>query len=471
MCYNCDEKFSPHHKCPNRRLLLLQWDDELPKLQHEPKELISAPTDQLQQDFQSLSLHAVDSTVLSGTFGFTGYINGQVVQVLVDGGSDDNFLQPQIAKFLQLPVLPIPTFKVLVGNGNALQVEGLINNLQVTVHDTVLHMDVYLLPIRGADLILGTSWLATLGPHVADYSKLSIQFAVDNQLITFKGETNLKPHFTSAHQLNRLCSIRAIDACYTLSISPTSPQDLLDNQSVGNSHHGQAVQLQFSQDMAPELQALLLKYGNVFEMPSGLPPSRAFDHSIPLVPEATPIKIKPYRYPHSQKTEIESMVTEMLREGLIEPSTSPFSSPVLLVRKKDGSWRFCTDYRALNAMTIKDAYPIPTVDELLDELYGAKYFSKMDLQSGYHQILLKPEDRFKTAFRTHNGHYQWLVMPFGLSNAPATFQALMNQVFNFAFRKYVLVFFDDILIYSKSWEEHLEHLEIVLQTLKHINSL
>lgn len=223
--------------------------------------------------------------------------------------------------------------------------------------------------------------------------------------------------------------------------------------------------------MAPELQALLLKYGNVFEMPSGLPPSRAFDHSIPLVPEATPIKIKPYRYPHSQKTEIESMVTEMLREGLIEPSTSPFSSPVLLVRKKDGSWRFCTDYSALNAMTIKDAYPIPTVDELLDELYGAKYFSKMDLQSGYHQILLKPEDRFKTAFQTHNGHYQWLVMPFSLSNTPATFQALMNQVFNFAFRKYVLVFFDDILIYSKSWEEHLQHLEIVLQTLKHINSL
>ena len=198
----------------------------------------------------------------------------------------------------------------------------------------------------------------------------------------------------------------------------------------------------------------------------GLPPPREVDFAIELEPGTRPISRVPYRMAPTEMAELKAQLEELAGKGYIRPSASPWGAPVLFVKKKDGSLRLCIDYRELNRATVKNRYPLPRIDDLMDQLQGAVVFSKIDLRSGYHQLRVRAEDVPKTAFRTRYGHYEFVVMPFGLTNAPAAFMELMNRVFIDYLDRFVVIFIDDILIYSRSREEHEDHLRIILETLR-----
>ena len=198
----------------------------------------------------------------------------------------------------------------------------------------------------------------------------------------------------------------------------------------------------------------------------GIPPDREIDFKIELAPGIEPISKAPYRMAPLELKELKVQMEEFVSKGFVRPSTSPWGAPVLFVKKKDGSLRLCIDYRELNKVIIRNQYPLPRIDDLFDQLQGARVFSKIDLRSGYHQLKIRSEDVPKTVFKTRYGHYEFLVMPFGLTNAPAVFMDLMNMIFHPYLDQFVIVFIDDILIYSGSKEDHEKHLRVVLQILR-----
>jgi hypothetical protein len=435
LCYNCDEKYFPGHKCKEKKLFMVISED-VPEedvtvtLVEEP----SLPDATQEPDYPPkvdplISLHSLTSFSATQTIKLIGYIKHKKVIILVDSGNTHNFIHRRIAQETNFYIRAINSFQIMIANGGSMKCGGRCENVCLQIGHYQLKYHMFSIDMGGCDIVLGDDWLRTLGPIVMDFKELTMQFQQEGKKYQFKGIIAGSLEIISSHRMEKILKKG-------------------HSTIVAQLHSIQAVE---TPSVHPNLQAILSKHQAIFSAPQGLPPSRGVhDHSIPLVPCSLPPNVLPYRHPFSQKNEIEKIVQGLLQAGVIHPSIGPYSSFVVMVLNKEGTWCMCPEFRALNKLTIKDKFPIPVIDDLLDELSGAQYFTKLDLRSDYHQIHMQEADIPKTSFRTHEGHYEFLVMPFVLCNSPSTFQSLMNHVFRPFLCHFVLVFFDDILIYSKT---------------------
>jgi hypothetical protein len=374
---------------------------------------------------------------------------GSVAVALADTGSTNTFMDEAFALQHNIAMTPVKARTVIVAGGSELSSDAVAKNCTFSIQGKKFTTDFRILKLKGSDIILGVNWFKQYNPVTFDFIGRTLTIGIQGTSHTFRDHLVPKDNFLISNEdCNKLLEQGAVG--YVL-YNPESKSATSANEAV--------------LPIPDELVEILNRFQDLFTEPMGLPPHRAADHGIPLTPGVKPPNIRPYRMSHSQKNIVEKLVSQMLKNSEIRLSCNPFSSPAILVRKKDKSWRLCVDYRSLNALTVKNKFPIPIIEDLLDEIFGANIFSKLDLRSGYHQIRMKPEDIHKTAFSSHMGHYEYLVMPFGLSNAPATFQELMNSIFAPYLRQFVLVFFDDILVYSKTMQDHRVHLQTVLQVL------
>ena len=367
---------------------------------------------------------------------------GNQFTLLIDSGSTHSFISPKCLRQLNLPEHPVSSLTVELATGKRIKSATSIGNLNFKLGDKPTSSTFRVLPLGTYDGILGMDWL----------SKNNALLHCKDALLTFQdshGEkatisgTRGKPklHLVTATKL--LKGYRKKQMVYAVKLNPIEK----------SSEHPLPESLSDFEDVFPE------------EL-TELPPPRDIDHAIELLPGAQPVARRPYKMSVPEAAELKEQLTQLIEQGFIRPSVSPWSTPVLFNRKKDGTLRLCIDYRGLNQVTIKNKYPIPRIDELLDRLHGASLFTKIDLRSGYYQIRIKEEDISKTGFNTRYGHYEFTVMPFGLTNAPATFNCLMTDIFHKHLDDFVLVFFDDILIYSKDPAEHENHVRQVLQLLR-----
>ncbi|GJW04584.1 putative reverse transcriptase domain-containing protein [Tanacetum coccineum] len=382
---------------------------------------------------------ATPDNVIAGTF----LLNNHYAYILFDTGADQSFVSTTFSS--QIDITPSTLdhyYDVELADGRIIGLNTILKGCTLNFLNYKFHIN--LMP--SFDAIICMDWLAKYKAVIVCAEKI-VRIPCGNETLIIHGNGSDQGNVIRLNIISCTKAQKYMEKGFPIFLAHITAKEVEDK-----SKEKRLEDVQIVQDFPEDL--------------SGLPPTRQVEFQIDLVPGAAPVARAPYRLAPSEMKELSEQLKELSDKGFIRPSSSPWGAPVLFVKKKDGSFRMCIDYRELNKLTVKNRYPLPRIDDLFDQLQGSSVYSKIDLRSGYHQLRVREEDIPKTAFRTRYGHYEFQVMPFGLTNAPAVFMDLMNRVCKPYLDKFVIVFIDDILIYSKNKQEHEEHLKIILELLK-----
>ncbi|GJR90594.1 putative reverse transcriptase domain-containing protein [Tanacetum coccineum] len=385
--------------------------------------------------------------VVAGTF----LLNNRYAYILFDTGADRSFVSTTFSS--QIDITPSTLdhyYDVELADGRIIGLNTILKGCTLNFLNHQFNINLMPVELGSFDAIIGMDWLAKHQAVIACAEKI-VRIPWKNKTLIIHGDGSTQGNVTRLNIISCTKTQKYMEKGFPIFLAQVTTKETEDKSEKKRLEDVPTVQ-DFP-EVFPE------------DLP-GLPPTRQVEFQIDLVPGAAPVARAPYRLAPSELKELSEQLKELSDKGFIRPSSSPWGAPVLFVKKKDGSFRMCIDYRELNKLTVKNRYPLPRIDDLFDQLQGSSVYSKIDLRSGYHQLRVREEDIPKTAFRTRYGHYEFQVMPFGLTNAPAVFMDLMNRVCKPHLDKFVIVFIDDILIYSKSKQEHEKHLKIILELLK-----
>ncbi|GJX96335.1 putative reverse transcriptase domain-containing protein [Tanacetum coccineum] len=388
-----------------------------------------------------------DSNVVTGTF----LLNNRYASILFETGADTSFVFTTFSSLIDItPTTLDHYYDVELADGKLIMINTIIRGCALNFLNHPFNINLLPVELGSFDIIIGMDWLSKYHA-VIDCAEKIVRIPWGNETLIVHGNESNQENGTRLNIISCTKTHKYLLKGHHVFLANITAKETEDR----------------SGEKRLEDVPIVRDFPKVFpEELSGLPPTRQVEFQIDLIPSAAPVARAPYRLAPSEIKELSEQLQELSDKGFIRPSSSPWGAPVMFVKKKDGSFQICIDYRALNKLTVKNRYPLPRIDDLFDQLQGSSVYSKTDLRSGYHQLRVREQDIPKTAFRTRYGHYEFQVMPFGLTNAPAVFMDLMNRVCKPYLDKFVIVFIDDILIYSKNKEEHEEHLKAILEVLK-----